>query len=231
MTRQGLNSTLSYTYGDTTMAFRARCIGVNHQVVQVSDESHARVARAFYPHRRSTGPFVITLGFKGTAERSVFVDWLNAYAVYMTNPSTDPVVDITVSVPSRNFLRRGVPVSGFPYGEHIGSIYWEVPVAFQTTHEPWDPSQVPVSSVLNAPNIEGYRENQFFYPTGTQLGGNQAPPQGTYPSNTVGDTVQQLLGNKTVMTDLGNYAGATPTSGAAEISQINSNVDWSTYGN
>jgi hypothetical protein len=180
--RRGLNATLSYPYGKTTHAYRVRCTTIVYGLELVFDESQGRTMRALYPMKQIPTQFTISAALVGYKEHTSFSDWLSDYALYALNPpagASFPVM--SVSVPSRGFSRSGVPVSGMEWGDHVGSMVWNRAITFETTGEPWD-SKKPKYSRYEDPEVSSlaYLENRYFYPSGVQLSGNEAPPDGTY---------------------------------------------------
>ena len=183
MSRQGLNASLTYYgRGKNQQGYRVRASNIQHGMKVIYTESSARVRRVLYPHRLSSAQFSITVELVGEAEYVSFSNWMAAYAEYALNqppgaPSDFPFM--TVSVPSRNFLRYGVPLTGFTWGDKVGGMLWEQQVTFETYREPGE-AKTTGFSAYSAP-INGYQTSQYFYPSGQQLTGSNAPPDGTSP--------------------------------------------------
>ena len=57
---------------------------------------------------------------------------------------------------------------------------WNRIITFETTSEPWDAKKPRYSQYHDPINSIAFRENRYFYPSGTQLSGNEVPPDGTY---------------------------------------------------
>jgi hypothetical protein len=187
-TRKGLNCTLTFPNGKdprgnpTYSAFRVRADVLGHGMTMVADSSSARNARAYYPHRATPSRFYLRVLLKGYSERKAFADWMQGYADFVMNPGLaagDSFPDMRVLLPARNFDREGVPLSGFEWGDTIGAIVWTPVITFECTREPqsidkqadnWAPSKF-VNA--NDPDMK------YFWPMGTQLGGN-AVPSGNY---------------------------------------------------
>ncbi|MFE6000307.1 hypothetical protein ACFQ6C_26160 [Streptomyces sp. NPDC056454] len=177
-TRKGLNCTLSYPNGRTTATMRIRVDSVGHGLTMVADESMARNSRAYYPHRLAPSRFYLRVLLKGYAERRAFADWMQRYADYVMNPGLPggaKFPDMRVLLPARNFDREGVPLTGFEWGDAIGAIVWTPTVVFETTREPQDTERWSASSFEHADDPD----MKYFWPMGTQLGGN-AVPSGSY---------------------------------------------------
>jgi hypothetical protein len=181
MARRGLNATLSYPQDGKIRAYRVRCINVTHGFQLVATESAGRTERALYPMKQVPTPFSITVALIGYREHTHFSNWLSTYAMFALNPDRGgSYPEMSVSVPSRNFSRRGVPKTGMEYGDHVGAILWNRVVTFETTAEPWDSGKPKYSRYEDPENAQAYRENRYFYPAGIQLSGNQTPADGTY---------------------------------------------------
>lgn len=182
MARQGLNATLSYLRGGTTSAYRVRCSGIQHGTQMIAEESKSRLRRAYYPHRVSTQQFVITVDLMGYAERKSLSSWLAGYTSYALDPDISSGTDyptMFVSVPSYEFTHRGVPLSGYEWGDHVGSMIFTVPIVFEAAYEPWAKTPPAVTRVENSWYAFSKDEAiKYFYPFGTQLSGEQAPSGG-----------------------------------------------------
>lgn len=188
--RLGLNCTLSYTRGSTTRAYRVRCTGIVSGTQMIAEESQSRLRRAYYPHRVSTQQFGITVALRGYAERKSFSNFLSGYASYALDPDiggTDyPTMSVTV--PVYEFVHRGVPLTGFEWGDHVGSMIFTPTIMFEAAYEPWDKTKPAVTRVENAWRAFAKDEAiKYFYPFGTQLSGDQAPTgeydQPIYPND------------------------------------------------
>lgn len=177
-TRQGLNCTLTYPRHGVTQIMRARVDTIGHGVTMIADESTGRNRRAYYPHRIAPAQFYLRVLLKGFAERKSFSDWMQRYADYVMDPglpSGAAFPDMRVLVPARHFDRQGVPLTGFDMGDIIGGMLWTPTVTFETTREPQDTQSWAASSFQEAPDTS----MRYFWPSGTQLGGN-AVPSGSY---------------------------------------------------
>ncbi|MCX4799549.1 hypothetical protein OG497_37470 [Streptomyces sp. NBC_01242] len=176
--RKGLNCTLTYPVSKTNRQFRVRVDSVGHGVTMVADESSARNSRAYYPHRVAPSRFYLRVLLKGYAERKAFSDWMQGYADHVMNPGLavgKKFPDMRVLVPSRNFDREGVPLTGFEWGDTIGAIVWTPTITFETTGEPQDTGSWKPSEFVSAKDPD----LKYFWPAGTQLGGNSVP-SGSY---------------------------------------------------
>lgn len=162
----GANATLSYRSGGSHVA-KLRCNGISVSYGLNSTESHARQHRAFYPHRRAQGGFALKFECKGWAEANQFSLWLKEYAKVAINLSASDVPPpMTISVPSREFTRLGIPKSGIAFGDHLGSMVFTPMIAFVSVSDPSDAS----TSILKRSEASGavYRNTDptyaSFYP-------------------------------------------------------------------
>lgn len=177
-TRRGLNCTLTYPGGRVTQTLKVRVDTVGHGVAMVADESSGRNRRAYYPHRVAPAQFYVRVLLMGFAERQSFSNWMQTYADYVMNPGLPAgkkFPDMRVLIPARNFDREGVPLTGFDMGDTIGGILWTPTVTFETTREPQDTESWTTSRFVAAKDSS----LRYFWPSGTQLGGN-AVPSGSY---------------------------------------------------
>lgn len=136
----GANCLLSYRSARTNSA-KLRCNGISIDYQLNSTESHARQHRAFYPHRRSQGNFSLQFECSGWQESNALSVWLHEYANIALNLSASDVPPpMLVSVPSRQFLRLGIPTKGMEFGDHVGSMVFLRKIEFVSVSDPDDPS-------------------------------------------------------------------------------------------
>lgn len=175
-TRSGLNCTLSYADGaGTQRGFRVRVETVVHALVQVFAESAGRNRRVMYPHRMSSGQFTLVLLLNGQPERQALSSYLARYDALLLDPGATAPSPVSVSVPSRNFSRSGIPLTGIEWGARVGQVLFRPQVTFETAVEPLDADPDPPVSVVPSVAAVGDGAVQYFYPFSTQLAGDQAP--------------------------------------------------------
>jgi hypothetical protein len=177
-TRKGLNCTLSYARGSGNNTYKVRVKGFTHGTMMVFEESHARTHRAYYPHRSAPERFGITVVLKGQKERTDFMNWLGSYGEYVVDPDISGLdfPAMTVTIPDREFTGVGVPLQGYEWGDHVGSMIFEHNLVFEASVDPGQTDQPKTSSVDNKWSAFASDEAiQFFYPFGTQLSGDAAP--------------------------------------------------------
>jgi hypothetical protein len=162
------NVVLTYNYKGANIA-KLRTEDFSFTYSQNSDESHARQHRAYYPHRRSQGSFDISFICKGWREFNSLTAWFRAYANVVLNlDATSVPPPMTIVIPSRNFLRLGIPTTGLQYGDHLGSMVFEPTVSFISVSDPNDPS----TAILKVNQVSGQTDERgaaakpsVFYPT------------------------------------------------------------------
>lgn len=181
-TRQGLNATLTYPKGNGRVGYKVRVDGISHGMQVIYDQQASRIRNAFYPHRLSSAQFMISLQLKGEDEWTSLSSWLATYASYVLNPDLafGEFPAMAVSVPSRNFLRKGVPLNGFDWGDNVGLMIKTPQITFETSEEPTDNGVAPTISTFQGVVASVDRDVRYFYPLSQQLSGQQTPPDGAY---------------------------------------------------
>lgn len=191
MARKGLNCTLRYLYnsGSKVGAYNVRASAIAHSVSLIYTESQARVRSAFYPHHQALAPFAIKVLLNGEDEYVSFNKWMGAYAAMLLNRDTNYVGKMppamNVSIPSRNFHRNGIPMTGYEWGDEVGKMVWEQTLVFETVSD-----QVGLNTSYSSTNLGGLSDSQlqYFYPNGDQLSGDDVPSDKT-PGVVIGDPV------------------------------------------
>lgn len=218
MGRQGLNASLSYQYGGKTYKFAVRVLQVAYGSQLVAEEAQARTRRAFYPHQVTAVPFSLVPVVKGYQERVQLSNFLNDYVSRALDPalSVAKFPTMLVTVPSRRFVRWGVPLSGIEWGDHVGSMVWTPRVVFQThvdqslgqstTDYKWiSYFSMPVHGLQMSPQI------RYFYPSGIQLSGNEVPDAGSYDKVISIQDIQNLINGGSVgESEAGDVTGVNP---------------------
>lgn len=180
--RKGLNATLTYSAGNSRRGFKVRCNTVVHGTEMIATESQARMRRAYYPHRLSPTQFAIGVECVGYYEHKALSSWLMEFSGFVLNPSLQDVSGavMTVSVPSRDFMRKGIPVAGIEFGDRVGSMVFTPVIVFETAYDPSDPAAFRASKFDGSFAMALDRDVKYFYPLSPQLNGDDAPPNGAY---------------------------------------------------
>jgi hypothetical protein len=189
--RSGLNCALAYTDGKTTYTYRVRAGDIGHGVRMIFAEDQGRTTRSYYPHKTANADFTIQVLLKDWDERADFMSWLASYAQWALDPNASRTVFpfMSVSVPARDFAQRGLPLTGYEWGAHVGMMAFTPTIGFQAGLSPGQPNtSITVSSVVNKwAAFASDPAIKYFYPFGTQLQGSQVPEnygQVTPPSPT-----------------------------------------------
>lgn len=205
MARQGLNCTLSYERGNSEHTYRVRVETIRHGITMVSEEAQARMVRAFYPHRVTTQRFYLGILLKGYAEHRDLSEWLMDYVSYAVDPNYAGIFRaMNVSIPSREFSHKGVPLAGFHWGDKVGKIFWGTTLEFEAAYEPWAQEQPNTSAVDNLAEVyEREKSAQYWYPEGIQLGGDDEPVDF--------DRIVRGFSERWDATESGDASSGTPT--------------------
>lgn len=183
--RQGLNCTLSYNH-ISHRSYRCRVEGLTWGVRPVMDEAAGRDRHTAYPHRVVPTPFQIVVVLNGYHEFTDFRDWMMEYAGFsydsqLSDHGTDRTM--TVAVPSRRFLRKGILATGISFGDHVGSMVWKIPYVFEATNNPLEKNSAARLSTYSFGTAAGLApEMAYFYPFGKQLAGEQSGSDFTEPT-------------------------------------------------
>jgi hypothetical protein len=153
---------------------------IAHGMKVLFDESASRTRRAFYPHRLTSAQFALGIQLKGDEEYKSFSSWLASYADFILNVDLGfgEFPTMSVTIPSQNFMRFGVPLSGFEWGDKVGAMLWSPQVIFESAGEPLE--FAPRMSSLGNLGATVDKDVRYFYPSGQQLSGTQVPADGTY---------------------------------------------------
>lgn len=161
MSRKGLNCTFVYSAGGRSLGYRLRASSVSHGLAVVGTESSARIRKVFYPHHLTMSNFSVTVDLIGETEYKSFSNWMANYLEYAmtkgTNAATFPAM--TVIIPSHRFQKRGIPLSGYTWGDTVGRMVWTQQIPFLGIEDNRE-NQTYVRS-----RVEGYSSaNKPFYP-------------------------------------------------------------------
>lgn len=201
------NCTMSYGRAALAYAMQTRVRGVSHTFDVIATESHARRQRAFYPHQKAVGPFTLTFELKGYAELKLVMAWMRDYIDSSTDVNQN---SITVSVPSMNFWRLGVPISGVIDEDHIGSNVFLPSVTFESINDPLDATTFTGTgnsvSQVNYGFTQQDDASKFFYPGTIAVNDPNATGDSFYDTPNPNDP--NTIGNPN--TNLGPDKGYTP---------------------
>lgn len=155
------NCTLSFTKAGVNYTMQARVRGISHGFSVIATESAARQYRAFYPMQRAVDPFTVTFELSGYRQAKQVMDYLRKFmtAVVQTGSTS-----MTVRVPSRNFMRQGVPTGGVMDMDQTGSNVFVPTIIFDSITDPLDTSTPPISGV-SLGSTAADDAAKFFYPS------------------------------------------------------------------
>lgn len=175
MPRHGLNCTLSYTTRKgKQFGYRVRVRRLVKGYTMLAEESQARTSRAFYPRRTAPSEFSIEIDLIGRWERISFNRYLMEYASQVLEEvgTGEESIQMKVVIPSRNFIRLGIPKEGVEFGTRLGEMVFSPRLVFETSREPLDWNADFDPSIVQA-DAAGMKSDatKYFYPTGTQLSG------------------------------------------------------------
>jgi len=132
---RGANATLRYDFGGGTHIAKVRVSKFNYTYSVRSTESHSRMERAFYPHRRSLGEFTIVVDAIHYPEFRQFMGWLREYIDRMFSlqmGNGHGALMMEVQIPSRRFHVYGILTEGVNDHDHVGSMTFSEPLKFLT---------------------------------------------------------------------------------------------------
>lgn len=154
------NCTLSFSKGGVNYTMRCYARKLSHGFSVIFTESAGRQYRALYPHQRAVDPFGVTLELKGYEQQQLVMDYLRNFIKAVVQTGS---VSMTVRIPSRNFLRQGVPVSGVMDTDQTGSNVFYPTVVFESVTDPLDLA-TPVISSVDLGSTGADDAGKFFYP-------------------------------------------------------------------
>lgn len=174
----GANCVLSYKNGNQVVTAQVRVKELSHVFGVVSTESQSAQRRAFYPHRRAQGQFMIIVDCIHYKEFKQLMNWLTDYgnALLSVSQSNDQPPTMTVSLPSRKFVRQGVLTTGIDDHDQTGSMVLSPQLTFVSVSDPNDS----LSSILSTSQVSNFTEasvdsanSAWFYPsTGNSVDAN-----------------------------------------------------------
>lgn len=179
MSEEGKNAILTVKdYG----SYRVRVETLAYDLKILSSESEGRNTRAFYPQSSGEEGFFLMLLFLSTYERDQFNNWL---FTYMTKISANENIGgvVTVEVPSRNYVRQGIPTGVLNHGASWNEVTIREKLEFSGTLNPIDAvgvgggirdiggpqKNVPGTSHFEDPNTD-LVHGLFYYPASIQSG-------------------------------------------------------------
>lgn len=134
----------------------------------ISSESETAHKRVHYPFLRTSGLWYVDTIWPDRFWFVAFQQWLSNYFIKIADPRFSNPPPMTLSVPSRNFVKNGFPEEPLTIAEDRRSVVYKARVSFMSAGDPmdhFDASQyVPPSVGIG----------NLFYPGGFQ---SNAPPR------------------------------------------------------
>lgn len=162
---KGTNASFSFSAANGGGGmFYARVRRIAYRWEVIATESHARTARAMYPHQRAIAQFAIQLELKGYAENKAFFDFMKSYIDMYVSTTLQGLLVVSAV---RNFTRWGIPVKGISDGDHTGSNVFSPVIIFESINDPLDPTiYSPEGGAISTATLNGVGGDQssFFYP-------------------------------------------------------------------
>lgn len=149
---------------------RATRVVTGMSVVAYASESQSRTGAAFYPSKRTSGSFELTLVFAQDRSYRRVCEWLERYSRWSANPKT-PASAARVMIPARKFDMVGVIRSGIEYGDAVSDVTHSVTMSFVGARDPLDLRDPAISRFRMGRNRKD-KALPYFYPAGRQLRGD-----------------------------------------------------------
>jgi hypothetical protein len=151
---------------------------ISHGMSVVASEAKSRNGSAFYPLKRTSGSFGITIVFANWDESQAFSEWIEAYSRRISHPDTTGISPMRVVCQSRKFDKVAIPSgergSTAMYGDSFDAITYKHVVNFEGARDSLGLND-PALSVFKQATLgwEGQEGSQHFYPQGDQQSGEQ----------------------------------------------------------
>lgn len=190
---RGHNATLRYRTSGGTYHAKVRVSEASYDYAVNSTESHSRLVRAFYPHRRALGTFKVTVDLIHYSEFHEFMRWLRGYSesVFSSQMGNQKSVNLMeVHMPSRHFHKYGILTSGINDHDNVASMAFREELTFVTVYDVHDPGTHLVStnsiSEFKPPKVDPESVLAFYPETVSSYHDKDrsiynAPPGPTFP--------------------------------------------------
>ena len=169
----GFNGTIG-SQGSGSRQVRVMALNQWIGIIAGSQASESRSRRAMYPVVTTSSSFEVTLQFLSYAERQRFNNWLTNYMLSIVGGTAQSGV-MTVSVPSRKFLKVAVPETEVTFGEGFNDVGYTLTLGFCGATDPLDldlGARMAGISYFKPPTSG--RVTKFFYPAGEQVKGAES---------------------------------------------------------
>lgn len=148
---------------------------LGHGMSIVGSDGESRRFRAYYPFVRTSGAWYIEAVCAELRERDELHMWLLGHVSRCIDPYKAPLNPMTISVPSRNFVKVGYPTATLDFGDAFGRASYHTIINFCSASDPT------VSGVGASRYIPPLRDSaaRHFYPAGVQETTIKDPLPGT----------------------------------------------------
>jgi hypothetical protein len=144
------------------------CETIDHgmKIVPYGSGGESRNLRTFYSRAQADDDFDIGVVFDDFEEAEGFSSWLKDYCRELAKPVIS-VGPMRVWVPTRDFLKLGVPMGGIEFGAKGGQHTWRFKITFKGTQNPIYPGG---ASVVDRGGTDiGRYLYRWFYPFSSRL--------------------------------------------------------------
>jgi hypothetical protein len=170
------NCTLSASgYG----TYAVDAVRIQHGMGIVSSEDQSRNGAAFYPTKRTSGSFGMTVEFADHSEFEKFNTWIENYCRRIANPETTGVGQMRVQCPAVEFDKIAI-ISGergpaTTHGDDWNAVKYAVTLNFEGARDSLALTS-PLLSEFRRPSDawDGVNGSTNFYPSGKQQEGEEA---------------------------------------------------------
>lgn len=131
---RNFNASLSAPgYGE----FRLVVTTLGHGMKVIANQGESRNQRTLYPYARTSGAWYVETQHGNPEERDELSRWLLTYIKRVSSPWVDNAPrPITLTVPSRDFVKLGYPTSSIEFGDEATAFSWPMLVGFSSASDP-----------------------------------------------------------------------------------------------
>lgn len=131
----------------------------SHGIDIFSQEDRTRYTKTEYPNKVTLSDFSVTVVHRNHRVAAAFAKRLNDYARLASDPDAN-VGAMVVIIPSRDFVRFGIPTRGVTFGDKAGAITYKMTLQFTAAEDPL--------SILKEEDLSRVSDitetNSMFYP-------------------------------------------------------------------
>ncbi len=181
------------SYGKTYVWVESIVHGLNIFTFGPENSQESRTRRQFFTSHRTSGSFTLDLIFTSHDSREQFLSWLEGYARWAGNPSTNST-SVRVVVPSRGFDKMGVLDGALAYGDEVGKVLYQTRIGFMGGRDPLDlDTQAGLSTFIGYQEDENNREVDNHGHTLVRLYPNGSASNSLYRWDEAGTVIEDDL--------------------------------------